>query len=89
LIFVEESQKTPAKRCFLVYDGSMNDAEKEQSMGDTMSCEDAEKLMEKERDKELEHVERDGLFAHCKLCADCRAKQQEIRNTLLGEGGLG
>jgi hypothetical protein len=47
------------------------------------------KLMEKERDKELEHVERDGLFAHCKLCADCRAKQQEIRNTLLGEGGLG
>jgi len=89
LIIVDKYQKTPANSCFLVYDGSMTDTEKEQSMGDIMSCEAAEKLMEKERDESLEPSERDGLFAHCKLCADCRAKQQEIRNMLLGEGGLG
>ena len=81
--------KTPAHRCFLVYDRSMTDTEKDNNIEDVISCEAAGKLMEKERGESLEPSERDGLFAHCKMCADCRAKQQEIRNTLLGEGGLG
>lgn len=53
-----------------------------------LSCEEILKLIEIEKERDLDPFERNAVFTHCTICDECRKVQIETLDQLIGDKKL-